>query len=149
MFDANNSLLSGHQVFVSGAVTRCLLLSSVSENDDGFEVTMTATADSDLTEEGVAQIQVEVKPPWLHFVESSLVTLCSESLVLTGFSAFVQILQEDDESLLSNQKAEVSPVSQAWFTTKEDKDTLANKGSFPPLITEDVSDLNLCGFSFG
>ncbi|XP_034433629.1 cyclin-D-binding Myb-like transcription factor 1 isoform X1 [Hippoglossus hippoglossus] len=67
----------------------------ISENDEGFEVTMTATADSDLTEEGVAQIQ---------------------------------ILQEDDDSLLSNQKAEVSPVSQAWFTTKEDKDTLANKG---------------------
>lgn len=32
-------------------------------------------------------------------------------------------MQEDKE-----QKAEVSPVSQAWFTTKEDKDTLANKG---------------------
>uniref|UniRef100_A0A3Q3Q509 Cyclin-D-binding Myb-like transcription factor 1 n=1 Tax=Monopterus albus TaxID=43700 RepID=A0A3Q3Q509_MONAL len=26
------------------------------------------------------------------------------------------------------QKTDVSPVSQAWFTTKEDKDTLANKG---------------------
>lgn len=35
--------------------------SSVSENDEGFEVTMTATADADLSEEGVAQIQV----PWL------------------------------------------------------------------------------------
>ncbi|KAG8005494.1 Cyclin-D-binding Myb-like transcription factor 1 [Nibea albiflora] len=55
---------------------------NVSENDEGFEVTMTATADADLSEEGVAQIQ----------------------------------------------KAEVSPVSQAWFTTKEDKDTLTNKG---------------------
>ncbi|KAG7231766.1 hypothetical protein INR49_010404 [Caranx melampygus] len=44
----------------------------MSESDDGFEVTMTATADGDLSEEGVAQIQ-------------------------------------------------------AWFTTKEDKDTLANK----------------------
>uniref|UniRef100_A0A4W6BSJ6 Cyclin-D-binding Myb-like transcription factor 1 n=1 Tax=Lates calcarifer TaxID=8187 RepID=A0A4W6BSJ6_LATCA len=54
----------------------------MSENDEGFEVTMTATADGDLSEEGVAQIQ----------------------------------------------KTEVSPVSQAWFTTKEDKDTLANKG---------------------
>uniref|UniRef100_A0A8C4HA48 Cyclin-D-binding Myb-like transcription factor 1 n=1 Tax=Dicentrarchus labrax TaxID=13489 RepID=A0A8C4HA48_DICLA len=56
---------------------------------------MTATADADLSEEGVAQIQ---------------------------------ILQEDEDSLSPNQKAEVSPVSQAWFTTKEDKDTLTNKG---------------------
>ncbi|GLD48229.1 cyclin-D-binding Myb-like transcription factor 1 isoform X1 [Lates japonicus] len=38
------------------------------------------------------------------------------------------ILQEDEDSLSPNQKTEVSPVSQAWFTTKEDKDTLANKG---------------------
>lgn len=34
----------------------------MSESDEGFEVTMTATADGDLSEEGVAQIQVEVKP---------------------------------------------------------------------------------------
>ncbi|XP_044042011.1 cyclin-D-binding Myb-like transcription factor 1 isoform X2 [Siniperca chuatsi] len=67
----------------------------MSENDEGFEVTMTATADEDLSEEGVAQIQ---------------------------------ILQEDEDSLSPNQKTEVSPVSQAWFTTKEDKDTLTNKG---------------------
>ncbi|XP_029283897.1 LOW QUALITY PROTEIN: cyclin-D-binding Myb-like transcription factor 1 [Cottoperca gobio] len=67
----------------------------MSENDEGFEVTMTATAGGDLSEEGVAQIQ---------------------------------ILQEDEDSLSPNQKSEVSPVSQAWFTTKEDKDTLANKG---------------------
>lgn len=33
----------------------------MSENDEGFEVTMTATAGADLSEEGVAQIQVEVK----------------------------------------------------------------------------------------
>ncbi|XP_026182905.1 cyclin-D-binding Myb-like transcription factor 1 isoform X2 [Mastacembelus armatus] len=67
----------------------------MSENDEGFAVTMTATADGDLSEDGVAQIQ---------------------------------ILQEDEDSLSPNQKTEVSPVSQAWFTTKEDKDTLANKG---------------------
>ncbi|XP_024913011.1 cyclin-D-binding Myb-like transcription factor 1 [Cynoglossus semilaevis] len=65
------------------------------DNDEGFEVTMTATADGGLSDESVAQIQ---------------------------------ILQEDEESLLTNQKTEVSPVSQAWFTTKEDKDTLVNKG---------------------
>uniref|UniRef100_A0A3P8TXG6 Cyclin-D-binding Myb-like transcription factor 1 n=1 Tax=Amphiprion percula TaxID=161767 RepID=A0A3P8TXG6_AMPPE len=51
----------------------------------------------------------------------SVVTLPSESW-------FVQILQEDEDSLSPSQKTEVSPVSQAWFTTKEDKDTLANKG---------------------
>uniref|UniRef100_A0A3B5M1V7 Cyclin-D-binding Myb-like transcription factor 1 n=1 Tax=Xiphophorus couchianus TaxID=32473 RepID=A0A3B5M1V7_9TELE len=62
----------------------------VSENDESFEVTMTATAEGDLPEDGVTEIE---------------------------------ILHEDKE-----QKAEVSPVSQAWFTTKEDKDTLANKG---------------------
>lgn len=41
----------------------------------------------------------------------------------------LQILQEDDDSPSASQKADVSPVSQAWFTTKEDKDTLANKGT--------------------
>nr|XP_019966748.1 PREDICTED: cyclin-D-binding Myb-like transcription factor 1 [Paralichthys olivaceus] len=79
----------------TGAPQFSVVTLPMSENDEGFEVTMTATADSDLTEEGVAQIQ---------------------------------ILQEDDDALSSSQKAEVSPVSQAWFTTKEDKDTLANKG---------------------
>uniref|UniRef100_A0A3Q2P7N2 Cyclin-D-binding Myb-like transcription factor 1 n=1 Tax=Fundulus heteroclitus TaxID=8078 RepID=A0A3Q2P7N2_FUNHE len=63
---------------------------TMSENDESFEVTMTATAEGDLPEDGVTEIE---------------------------------ILHEDKE-----QKAEVSPVSQAWFTTKEDKDTLANKG---------------------
>ncbi|XP_028811070.1 cyclin-D-binding Myb-like transcription factor 1 isoform X4 [Denticeps clupeoides] len=39
----------------------------------------------------------------------------------------IQIVQDGDSG--STQKADgVSPVSQAWFTTKEDKDTLANKG---------------------
>ncbi|XP_031414002.1 cyclin-D-binding Myb-like transcription factor 1 isoform X2 [Clupea harengus] len=40
--------------------------------------------------------------------------------------AQIQILQDEDS--LSPQKTDVSPVSQAWFTTKEDKDTLVNKG---------------------
>lgn len=34
--------------------------------------------------------------------------------------------QLDDISPLGNE--EVSAVSQAWFTTKEDKDSLTNKG---------------------
>lgn len=61
---------------------------NVSEGDESFEVTMTATADSDITEEGEAQIQTE-----------------------------------DPQN-----SEEISPVSQAWFTTKEDKDSLVNKG---------------------
>ncbi|XP_030643221.1 cyclin-D-binding Myb-like transcription factor 1 [Chanos chanos] len=68
----------------------------ISENDESFEVTMTATemTEGELDQEGVAQIQI------------------------------VQ-----DESTLSPQKTDdVSAVSQAWFTTKEDKDTLVNKG---------------------
>nr|XP_040030292.1 cyclin-D-binding Myb-like transcription factor 1 isoform X2 [Gasterosteus aculeatus aculeatus] len=61
----------------------------MSASDEGFEVTMTASADGDLSEDGVARIQMD----------------------------------ED-----ADQKSAVAPVSQAWFTTKEDKDTLANKG---------------------
>ncbi|XP_012992779.1 cyclin-D-binding Myb-like transcription factor 1 [Esox lucius] len=63
----------------------------MSERDESFEVTMTATSDSDITEGGVAQIQ---------------------------------LLQRED----TQNSEEMSPVSQAWFTTKEDKDTLVNKG---------------------
>uniref|UniRef100_A0A667ZJ62 Cyclin-D-binding Myb-like transcription factor 1 n=1 Tax=Myripristis murdjan TaxID=586833 RepID=A0A667ZJ62_9TELE len=80
----------------SDCLCLCVVISFLNHSEESFEVTMTATADSELSEEGVAQIQ---------------------------------ILQEDEDSLSSHQKTEeVSPVSQAWFTTKEDKDTLANKG---------------------
>ncbi|XP_023374574.1 cyclin-D-binding Myb-like transcription factor 1 isoform X2 [Otolemur garnettii] len=70
----------------------------LSENDQSFEVTMTATtevADDEITEGTVTQIQ---------------------------------ILQNElgEMSPLGNE--EVSAVSQAWFTTKEDKDSLTNKG---------------------
>uniref|UniRef100_A0A8C8IQA0 Cyclin-D-binding Myb-like transcription factor 1 n=1 Tax=Oncorhynchus tshawytscha TaxID=74940 RepID=A0A8C8IQA0_ONCTS len=75
-----------HIIFRTGT-----LIVSVSEGDESFEVTMTATDDSDITEEGVTQIQ---------------------------------ILQSEDPQ----NSEEISPVSQAWFTTKEDKDTLVNKG---------------------
>ncbi|KAM9705523.1 cyclin-D-binding Myb-like transcription factor 1 isoform 1-T2 [Menidia menidia] len=63
--------------------------------NESFKVTMTDTADSDLSEDGVTQIE---------------------------------ILHQEEDTLSANEKTEVSPVSQAWFTTKEDKDTLANKG---------------------
>uniref|UniRef100_A0A4X2L011 Cyclin-D-binding Myb-like transcription factor 1 n=1 Tax=Vombatus ursinus TaxID=29139 RepID=A0A4X2L011_VOMUR len=71
----------------------------LSENDQSFEVTMTATtevADDEITEGTVTQIQI------------------------------LQNEQLDDVSPLGNE--EVSAVSQAWFTTKEDKDSLTNKG---------------------
>uniref|UniRef100_A0A3B5ALL1 Cyclin-D-binding Myb-like transcription factor 1 n=1 Tax=Stegastes partitus TaxID=144197 RepID=A0A3B5ALL1_9TELE len=57
----------------------------------------------------------------------SVVTLPSETLYFFTCS-FSWFWLEDEDSLSPNQKTEVSPVSQAWFTTKEDKDTLANKG---------------------
>ncbi|XP_031310677.1 cyclin-D-binding Myb-like transcription factor 1 isoform X3 [Camelus dromedarius] len=72
---------------------------NVSENDQSFEVTMTATtevADDEITEGTVTQIQI------------------------------LQNEQLDEVSPLGNE--EVSAVSQAWFTTKEDKDSLTNKG---------------------
>ncbi|XP_049627014.1 cyclin-D-binding Myb-like transcription factor 1 isoform X3 [Suncus etruscus] len=71
----------------------------LSENDQSFEVTMTATtevADDEITEGTVTQIQ------------------------------FLENEQLDEISPLGNE--EVSAVSQAWFTTKEDKDSLTNKG---------------------
>ncbi|XP_045434448.1 cyclin-D-binding Myb-like transcription factor 1 isoform X5 [Pipistrellus kuhlii] len=71
----------------------------LSENDQSFEVTMTATtevADDEITEGTVTQIQI------------------------------LQNEQLDEISSLGNE--EVSAVSQAWFTTKEDKDSLTNKG---------------------
>ncbi|NP_001412455.1 cyclin-D-binding Myb-like transcription factor 1 isoform 3 [Mus musculus] len=72
---------------------------NVSENDQSFEVTMTATtevADDELSEGTVTQIQI------------------------------LQNDQLDEISPLGTE--EVSAVSQAWFTTKEDKDSLTNKG---------------------
>ncbi|XP_007429987.1 cyclin-D-binding Myb-like transcription factor 1 isoform X1 [Python bivittatus] len=71
----------------------------ISESDQSFEVTMTATtevADNEVNEGTVTQIQI------------------------------LQNEQLDEISSLANE--EVSAVSQAWFTTKEDKDCLTNKG---------------------
>ncbi|XP_053109764.1 cyclin-D-binding Myb-like transcription factor 1 isoform X2 [Hemicordylus capensis] len=71
----------------------------ISESDQSFEVTMTATtevADSEINEGTLTQIQI------------------------------LQNEQLDEISSLGNE--EVSAVSQAWFTTKEDKDSLTNKG---------------------
>ncbi|NXU57052.1 DMTF1 factor, partial [Turnix velox] len=71
----------------------------ISENDQSFEVTMTATtevAEDEINEGTVTQIQI------------------------------LQNEQLDEISPVGNE--EVSAVSQAWFTTKEDKDSLTNKG---------------------
>uniref|UniRef100_A0A8C8S0Y3 Cyclin-D-binding Myb-like transcription factor 1 n=1 Tax=Pelusios castaneus TaxID=367368 RepID=A0A8C8S0Y3_9SAUR len=71
----------------------------ISENEQSFEVTMTATtevADDEINEGTVTQIQI------------------------------LQNEQLDEISPLGSE--EVSAVSQAWFTTKEDKDSLTNKG---------------------
>ncbi|XP_053572479.1 cyclin-D-binding Myb-like transcription factor 1 [Bombina bombina] len=69
----------------------------LSENDQSFEVTMTATTevadDDDVNEGSVTQIQ---------------------------------ILQNDQLDDLSG--SDEASVSRAWFTSKEDKDSLANKG---------------------
>nr|XP_048692486.1 cyclin-D-binding Myb-like transcription factor 1 isoform X3 [Caretta caretta] len=73
----------------------------ISENDQSFEVTMTATtevADDEINEGTVTQIQI------------------------------LQNEQLDENSPLGSE--EVSAVSQAWFTTKEDKDSLTNKGKW-------------------
>ncbi|XP_069483928.1 cyclin-D-binding Myb-like transcription factor 1 isoform X1 [Ambystoma mexicanum] len=77
----------------------CISVVAISENDQSFEMTMTASAEvanDDLNEETVAQVQI------------------------------LQNEQSDDLSPTGNE--EVMPVSQAWFTTKEDKDSLTNKG---------------------
>uniref|UniRef100_A0AAV2IT10 Cyclin-D-binding Myb-like transcription factor 1 n=1 Tax=Knipowitschia caucasica TaxID=637954 RepID=A0AAV2IT10_KNICA len=67
-------------------------LPTVSEDSDSFEVTMEATSEADVSDDGVAHVQI------LHADENSV------------------------------QGSDISPVSQAWFTTKEDKDSLSNKG---------------------
>ncbi|XP_066524332.1 cyclin-D-binding Myb-like transcription factor 1 [Hoplias malabaricus] len=65
----------------------------ISESDESFEVTMTATEMKEELEEQASEEQTE------------------------------------NEDLPSPRKSsDVSAVSQAWFTTKEDKDTLVNKG---------------------
>ncbi|XP_048012205.1 cyclin-D-binding Myb-like transcription factor 1 [Megalobrama amblycephala] len=69
------------------------VLISVTEGDESFEVTMTATEMRDA--------ELETDDP-------------SET--------------PDKDSSVQKKGEDVSAVSQAWFTTKEDKDTLVNKG---------------------
>ncbi|XP_068132266.1 cyclin-D-binding Myb-like transcription factor 1 isoform X2 [Hyperolius riggenbachi] len=70
-----------------------------SENDQSFEVTMTATTevvDDDINEESITQIQI--------------------------------LQNEQLDAISPGDIDEVSAVSRAWFTSKEDKDSLTNKG---------------------
>ncbi|KAJ8261962.1 hypothetical protein GJAV_G00160480 [Gymnothorax javanicus] len=80
-------LCSEDEPHVSGSASRISVVTlPISEKEESFEVTMTAT--TDMTESDISE-----------------------------------------QTLPQTQKTEeVSPVSQAWFTTKEDKDTLVNKG---------------------
>ncbi|KAJ8381895.1 hypothetical protein SKAU_G00026730 [Synaphobranchus kaupii] len=91
-------LCSEDEAHVSGSAPRISVVTlPISEKDESFEVTMTATTEmteSDISEGAVAQIQI----------------------------------LQNDGSLSPQKTEEVSAVSQAWFTTKEDKDTLVNKG---------------------
>ncbi|TRY56005.1 hypothetical protein DNTS_026867 [Danionella cerebrum] len=80
----------------------------LSKGDESFEVTMTATEmrDEELESEDPPETMVQYQTGWKG----------NESNVV-GKDDPVEAKGED-----------VSAVSQAWFTTKEDKDTLVNKG---------------------
>ncbi|XP_061617320.1 cyclin-D-binding Myb-like transcription factor 1 isoform X1 [Phyllopteryx taeniolatus] len=61
--------------------------------------------------------------------EVTMTTTAPDDTAAQEGVAQIQVLCDDSGAALSpDDKAEVSAVSQAWFTTKEDKDTLANKG---------------------
>lgn len=56
----------------------------------------------------------------------------------------VKVLCGDDgDDGGSAEKADVSAVSQAWFTTKEDKDTLANKGNDVHLMKTHITNAHI------
>ncbi|KAJ1164421.1 hypothetical protein NDU88_004860 [Pleurodeles waltl] len=79
--------------------TPCISILAISENDQSFQMTMTATtelANDDISEETITQVQ------------------------------YLQNEQPDNLSPSANE--DVTPVSQAWFTTREDKDSLTYKG---------------------
>ncbi|XP_041058575.1 cyclin-D-binding Myb-like transcription factor 1 isoform X2 [Carcharodon carcharias] len=86
------------------AAVQSVVTLPISDNDQSFEVTMTGEAASELT----------------HATE------IEDSETITQ----IQILHNEDqmESISPQNNEDLDPVSQAWFTTKEDKDTLQNKG---------------------
>ncbi|XP_078530319.1 cyclin-D-binding Myb-like transcription factor 1 isoform X3 [Lissotriton helveticus] len=79
--------------------TPCISILAISENDQSFQMTMTATTElpnNDIREETITQVE------------------------------YLQNKQLDNLSPTANE--DVTPVSQAWFTTREDKDSLTYKG---------------------
>ncbi|XP_067915697.1 cyclin-D-binding Myb-like transcription factor 1 isoform X1 [Heterodontus francisci] len=86
------------------AAVQSVVTLPISDNDQSFEVTMTGEAASELT----------------HATE------IEDSETITQ----IQILHNEDqmEGISPQNSEDLDPVSQAWFTTKEDKDTLQNKG---------------------
>ncbi|XP_078409050.1 cyclin-D-binding Myb-like transcription factor 1 isoform X2 [Cetorhinus maximus] len=86
------------------AAVQSVVTLPISDNDQSFEVTMTGEAASELT----------------HATE------IEDSETITQ----IQILHNEDqmEGISPQNNEDLDPVSQAWFTTKEDKDTLQNKG---------------------
>ncbi|XP_077355650.1 cyclin-D-binding Myb-like transcription factor 1 isoform X1 [Festucalex cinctus] len=90
-------------------------------NDDEGEPCPKKTRDS--AEDSDASFSL-VTLPVGDSCKSSEVTMTT---IADDTDAEIQVLCDDDDGDTA-EKADVSAVSQAWFTTKEDKDSLANKG---------------------
>ncbi|XP_072097843.1 cyclin-D-binding Myb-like transcription factor 1 isoform X1 [Mobula birostris] len=86
------------------ATVQSVVTLPISDNDQSFEVTMTGEAASELSQ----------------------ATEIEDAETITQ----IQILHNEDqiEGISPQNNEDLDPVSQAWFTTKEDKDTLQNKG---------------------
>ncbi|XP_055509467.1 cyclin-D-binding Myb-like transcription factor 1 isoform X2 [Leucoraja erinacea] len=86
------------------AAVQSIVTLPISDNDHSFEVTMTGEAASELSH--------------------------ADDIEDTETITQIQILHNEDqmEGISPQNNEDLDPVSQAWFTTKEDKDTLQNKG---------------------
>ncbi|XP_043570129.1 cyclin-D-binding Myb-like transcription factor 1 isoform X1 [Chiloscyllium plagiosum] len=86
------------------AAVQSVVTLPISDNDQSFEVTMTGEAASELA----------------HATE------IEDNETVTQ----IQVLHNEDhmDGIPPQNNEDLDPVSQAWFTTKEDKDTLQNKG---------------------
>ncbi|XP_072419175.1 cyclin-D-binding Myb-like transcription factor 1 isoform X1 [Chiloscyllium punctatum] len=86
------------------AAVQSVVTLPISDNDQSFEVTVTGEAASELA----------------HATE------IEDNETVTQ----IQVLHNEDhmDGIPPQNNEDLDPVSQAWFTTKEDKDTLQNKG---------------------
>ncbi|XP_059510802.1 cyclin-D-binding Myb-like transcription factor 1 isoform X2 [Stegostoma tigrinum] len=86
------------------AAVQSVVTLPISDNDQSFEVTMTGEAASELTHASEIEGNETVTQ--------------------------IQVLHNEDhmDGISPQNNEDLDPVSQAWFTTKEDKDTLQNKG---------------------